>query len=213
MYHTISDIDKTILLQQYINNRDGNKRVGLKSIRYSISWHNVHHGFIRKTGETHQRIANGYYSFQQMADEFRKGDIVLSVNEANGIVSLNTPTELKISKELRNMLGFEHKHKFEPNELHHGNTFADFAIHKSLYIHLEQVSTSHNYLDGKPSTLLAVVPVENKEFGEIMTARFERPEYKRLVNDVITELKLEIRDENNNKIISQLPIDCVLEVI
>ena len=30
MYHTISDIDKTINLQQYIDNRDGDKRIGLK---------------------------------------------------------------------------------------------------------------------------------------------------------------------------------------
>ena len=213
MYHTISNIDKTINLEQYINNRNGNKRIGLKFIRYSIGWYNVNHGFIRKTGEAQQRLVDGYYSFRQIADEFQKENIALSVNEANGIASLNTPTEVKVSKDLGNMLGFSNKRKFEPNELHNGNKFVDFAIHKSLYIHLEQVSTSHNYLDGKPSTLLAVIPVENKEFGEIITVRFERPEYKCLVNDVITELKLEIRDENNNKIINHLPINCVLEVI
>ncbi|CAG2207977.1 unnamed protein product [Mytilus edulis] len=213
MFHTISNIDNTINLEQYINNRNGNKRIGLKFIRYSIGWYNVYHGFITKTGEEQQRIMNGYYSFQQIVDEFQKENIVLSVNEANGIASLNTTTELKISKGLGNMLGFNNKRKFEPNELHYGNKFVDFAIHKSLYIHLEQVSTSHNYLDGKPSTLLAVIPVENKEFGEVITARFEHPEYKCLVNDVITELKLEIRDENNNKIINHLPINCVLEVI
>ena len=43
--------------------------------------------------------------------------------------------------------------------------------------------------------------------------RFEHPEYKCLMNDAITELKLEIRDENNDKIINRLPINCVLELI
>ena len=118
----------------------------MKLIRYSIGWYNVYHGFIRKDGETQQRIMNGYYSFRQIADEFQKENIVLSVNEANGIASLNTPTRLNISKDLVNMLGFVNKRKFGPDELHYGNKFVDFAIHKSLYIHLEQVSTSHNYL-------------------------------------------------------------------
>jgi hypothetical protein len=63
-----------------------------------------------------------------------------------------------------------------------------------------------------PSTLLAVIPVENKEFGENITVRFEHPEYKYLINGEITELKLEIRDEKNNKIINHLPINCVLEI-
>ena len=64
-----------------------------------------------------------------------------------------------------------------------------------------------------PSTVLAVVPVENKEFGEISMMRLEHPEYKCLTNGTITELKLEIRDENNNKIINHLPINCILEII
>jgi len=213
MYHTISNIDKTINLQQYIDNRDGNKRIGLKFIRYSVGWYNVYNGNIRKVGEKPQKIETGYYSFQQIADEFRKEHIVLSVNETNGIALLNTPTELKINKDLRNMLGFNNKRIFEPNETHYGNKFVDFAIYKSLYIYLEQVSTSYNFLDGMPSTLLTVIPVENKEFGDNITVRFEHPEYKRLVNDDITELKLEIRDENNNKIINHLPINCVLEII
>ena len=211
-YQTISDIDKTINLQQYIDNRDGNKRIGLKFIRYSIGWYNIN-GFFKKDGEKSHKIEKGYYSFQQIAAEFQKENIVLSVNETNGIASLNTPKELKVNKELRHMLGFKNIRLFEPNKLHYGNTFVDFAIYKSLYIHLEQVSTSYNYLDGAPSTLLTVIPVENKEFGDNITVRFEHPEYKRLVNGDITELKLEIRDENNNKIINHLPINCVLEII
>ena len=213
MYHTISDIDKTINLQQYIDNRDGNKRIGLKFIRYSIGWYNVISGFYKKDGNKIHKIEKGYYSFQQIADEFRKENIVLTVNETNGIATLNTPTELKINKDLRNMLGFKNKRLFDPNELHYGNRFVDLATYKSLYIYLEQVSTSHNYLDGMPSTLLAVIPVENKEFGDNITVRFEHPDYKCLINDVITELKLEIRDEKNNKIINHLPINCVLEII
>lgn len=213
MYHTISNIDKTINLQQYIDNRDGNKRIGLKSITYGVGWYNVVDEYLQKTKERPHKIIDGYYSFQQIADLFQSKNITLSVNETNGIASLITPDELKISKGLKQMLGFGNKRKFAVNETHYGERTVDFAVYKSLYVHLEQINTSNNYLDGMPSTVLAVVPVENKEFGEITTVRFEHPEYKCLVNDAIAELKLEIRDENNNKVINHLPINCVLEII
>jgi hypothetical protein len=51
MYHTISNIDNTINLQQYIDNRDGNKRVGLKSFSYALGWYNVVNEYVQKTKE------------------------------------------------------------------------------------------------------------------------------------------------------------------
>lgn len=213
MYHTISNIDKTINLQQYIDNRDGNKRIGLKSITYGVGWYNVVDEYLQKTGERPNKISDGYYSFQQIADLFQSNNITLSVNERNGIASLITPNELKISKGLKQMLGFGNKQRFAANETYYGERTVDFAVYKSLYVYLEQLNTSNNYLDGMPSAVLTVVPVENKEFGEITTERLEHPEYKCLTNGTITELKLEIRDENNNKIINHLPINCILEII
>lgn len=214
MYHTISNINNIINLSEGIDNRNGNKQIGLKSITYNLGWYNVLDEQIRKVEERKTiKITDGYYGFQKLKDEFQKANITIEVNETNGFASLTTPTDLKISKGLKQMLGFRHKQIFEANQTHIGNKPIDFAIHKSLYLHLEQVSTSHNYFDGKPSTLLTVIPVENKEFGDVITVRFENPEYKCLVNDVITEFKLEIRDENNNKINNKLPVVCILELI
>ena len=117
MYHTISDIDKTINLQQYIDNRDGDKRIGLKCITYGVGWYNVIDEHFQKTGERSNKIADGYYSFQQIADVFRDKNITLSVNETNGIASLITTDELKVSKGLREILGFD-KRKFVANPKH-----------------------------------------------------------------------------------------------
>ena len=213
MYQTISNIDRVINLQQYVDNRDGNKRIGLKSLTYCLGWYNIIDEFIQKTGDRPHRIPDGYYSFQQIADVFQSMNITLSVNETNGIATLITTNELKISKGLKLMLGFNNKRRFAVNETHTGERCVDFAIYKSLFIHLEQINTSDNYFDGKPSNVLSVIPVENKEFGDITTVRFEQPEYKNLMNGAITELKIEIRDENNNKINNHLPINCVLEII
>ena len=41
MHHTISNINKTFELQQYIDNRDGNKLVGVKSFTYTLGWYNT----------------------------------------------------------------------------------------------------------------------------------------------------------------------------
>ena len=214
MYHTISDINKTIDLQQYIDNRDGCKRVGLKCFTYGLGWYNVIDGYIQFTGQRPNKIPDGYYSFQQIADFLQTLNITLSVNESNGITSLVTRDEVKISKGLKQMLGFSSsKRRFAPNETHFGEKMIDFAIYKSLYVHLLQLSTSDNYFDGAPSTVLAVIPVENKEFGDIITVRFEHPEYKRLTNDTITELRLEVRDKNNTKINNNLFMNCILEII
>ena len=47
-----------------------------------------------------------------------------------------------------------------------------------------------------------------------MTVRFEHPEFKRLKNGAITELKLIVKDKKNNVVDNHgLPMSCVLEII
>ena len=53
-----------------------------------------------------------------------------------------------------------------------------------------------------------------KSFGDIVAVRFEHPEFKRLKNGAITELKLVVKDENNNVVDNNgLPMSCVLKII
>ncbi len=214
MYHTISNINNTVNLQQYIDNREGNKQVGLKSFTYALGWYNVVNEYVQKTGERPHRIEDGYYSFQQIADILSTLNITLTVNENNGIASLTTDNELKMSKGLKLMLGFGNKRKFEANTTQVGNKCLDFATVKSLYIHLEQLNTSKNYFNGAPSTVLAVVPIGNKEYGDIVSVRFEHPEYKKLSNGAITDFEIAVRDENGSKIKNHdLPMSVVLEIL
>ena len=213
MFHIISDVYNPIILQQYIDNRDGNKCIGLKSFTYTLGWYNIENEVIQKKGDEQHKIEPGYYSFQQISDIFHGLKISLSVNEVNGIVTMNANTEIKITKGLRTKLGFVKGRWFTPNKNHVGEKPLDFAVVKSLYIHLEQLNTSQNYFNGAPSTILAVIPVPNREFGDIVATRFEQPEYKYLQNGTIGELKLEVRDENNNKIDNHgLPINAILEI-
>ncbi len=112
------------------------------------------------------------------------------------------------------MLGFDENKNFGTDTTHVGKRPVDFAPIKSIYIHLEQLNTSQNFANGAPSTILAVVPIENKEFGDIVYVRFEYPEFKYLSNGAITELQIIIRDENGIKINNNgLLMSAVLEII
>ena len=110
-------------------------------------------------------------------------------------MTLSTPSELKISKRLKSMLGFQVKGRFFPKQTYQGKRPLDFAVIKSLYVHLSDINESHNYQNGFPSDVLAVIPFENKSFGDIVTVRFEHQEFKRLKNGAITELKLAVKDK------------------
>ena len=77
MHHIIPDISNPVNLQQYIGNRDGFKRVGIKRFTYSWGWHNFNNDVLQKKDESSVRIQLGYYSFQQLADIFRNYKISL----------------------------------------------------------------------------------------------------------------------------------------
>ena len=83
-----------------------------------------------------------------------------------------------------------------------------------MYVYLSDINESHNYHNGSPSDVLAVIAIENKSFGDIVTVPFEHPEFKCLKNGAITELKLIVKDENNTVVDNHgLPVSCVLEII
>ena len=88
------------------------------------------------------------------------------------------------------MLGFQVKGRFFPKLTYQGDRPLDFAVIKALYVHLSDINESHNNQNCSPSDALAVIPIEKKSFGDIVTVCFEHPEFKRLKNGAITELKL-----------------------
>ena len=106
------------------------------------------------------------------------------------------------------------KGRYFPKQTYQGEKPLAFAVIKSLYVPLSDINESHNYHNGSPSDVLAVILIENKSFGDIVTARFEHPEFKRMKNGTITKLKLVVKDKNNNGVGNNvLPMSCVLEII
>ena len=100
---------------------------------------------------------------------------------------------------------------FFPKQTYQGDRPLDFAVIKSLYVHLSEINSSYNYFNGSPSDVLAVIPIESKSFGDIVNVRFEHPELKPLKTGALSELKLVVKDENKNTVDNHgLPISCVM---
>ena len=96
-----------------------------------------------------------------------------------------------------------------------GDRAVNFAQqqHKPLMIHLEQINTVGNCLDGVPSSLLSMVGARYSNFGDIETAYITQPEFKRLQSGIIYELDASIRDLNSKRIDNHsLPICITLEI-
>ena len=96
-----------------------------------------------------------------------------------------------------------------------GDRPVNFATRQMLWVHLEEINTAENVVNGAPSTLLAGIGLGRHVFGDINTVRVECPEYKRLRDGTIGELKVSIRGASSGKAISNqdLPIHVTLEVV
>jgi len=60
---------------------------------------------------------------------------------------------------------------------------------------LHQLSTTANFVDGAPSTLLAIIWLGNYSFGDTNSIRFANPEFKHLIRDSISKLNVTICDD------------------
>ena len=86
-----------------------------------------------------------------------------------------------------------------------GGTYAcpnapQFYSQKAICVHLDQINTTQNILQGQKSTLLRIVPTNDTEFGEVITLSFENPQFRRLNNGTIQELSISILDINGKRL-------------
>ena len=74
------------------------------------------------------------------------------------------------------------------------------AVHREVYIHLAELSTSENLTNGQPSTLLRSIPVENEKRGAGRTISFQVLQYKRLAAGPISQLTISLRDSKGKRL-------------
>lgn len=214
MYHTLSNVQRgeAVTLQQYIDNRSENIRVGLRSITFTAGWYNVEEGesvSYRLSGgaATEVPVGPGLYSFQQLADIIEEGAsplTTLTLNPLNGLAVLDiaSPESILLTDGLLTLLGITDglgEIWLDSGE-YIGDYPVDFAGEKMLRVHLEEINASENFADGAPSTILATVGTNRPSFGDVCTVRVEYPEFKNFRGGTVSELKITIRDEVGKKI-------------
>lgn len=219
MFVTLTNVQSggAVSLQQPIDNRKGSLEVAIRSFTFWIGWHNLKPGeFVswRKNGETNTlSLSQGLYSFDLLADTLSgaEADLSLNVDHFSGRVNFTVPRdyEVLLSENLTSLLGLK---KGWMTGLNFAEGPINMTPEKALYVHLDQLSTSENVVDGAPSTLLAVFPAPSDPFGTTRNWN-PRPEWKKLAAGTTGELKIRVTDErqalldNNGQ-----PISVVLEI-
>ena len=223
MFITLSnhDTSKKVDLAYGIDNCDGNKEVTVHEVSYTIKWLNVtgteYYIDIKKREAPAERsvLPEGYYNFCILKETlFDPHGIDISLNKANLKVKVNFArnteiTNLVLSRELANLLGFEQTHG-GGRKTFEADYPINFGVHKLLYIHLQELNSAKNLHNGVPSTLLRIVPAGALGFCDTVVIRFPTPQFKSLQTDHINALHLHI--QGDGKLVDVDDICVVLEI-
>ena len=150
-------------------------------------------------GRTVLSIPKGYYNVCELDKEaFRPLDAEVCM-PPTGRLQIFSKKRLVLIRMLAELLGFS-REMFEPGQIHIADEPHRLAIHREICVHLAEVRTSENIHNGRPSTLLKSIPVENERCGGGRTEAFPVLQYKRLAPGLLSQLTLTILDTNGRNI-------------
>ena len=200
MYITVDYIEKEISFYYPIDNRNGNKKVGLIRAYFVYCFYNVENDekIHLKNGETLE-VEKGllYYERHRKGSSGKvKYDSLTGKSVIDTTVSLFGPYMNKI-------LGISN-----------GNYIDTLLSKKMFSFKINKLSTTDNVLNDKPCDVLYTGYL-NKDisFGDIVYFEPNSVQYKRLVNGVIDTLKISLIDNDGNEISSNFKISIVLHIV
>ena len=139
-------------------------------------------------------ISKGYFNVCELDKEaFRPLGAELTLHAPIGRLQIYPKRRLVLDRGLANLLGFS-REMFEPIEMHIANKPHRLITHREICVHLAEVSMSESLHNGRPSTLLKSIPVENERCGGGRTESFPVLQYKRLASGPFSQLTLTILD-------------------
>ena len=174
--------------------------VAFCELTYYHRWYNIssaHKNNKVVNGEQVTQIPDGYYNICELnEDVFEPLGAELHLHTPTGRLQMPARKRLVLNRGLVKLLGFA-RDKFEP-----GKTYKTYiadephrlAIDREICVHLAEICTSDNQHNGRPSTLLRSVPVENERCGDGRTETFPILQYKRLESGAFPQLTLMVLD-------------------
>ena len=200
MYITVDDIENEVSVYYPIDNRNGNKKVGLIRAYFVYSFYNVEKDekIHLKNGEM-LKVKRGCYTRKDM-EKVSSGKVKYDTLTGKSIID---STIGRFGPYMNKILGISN-----------GNYIDTLLSKKMFSFKINKLSTTDNILNGKPCDILYTGYL-NKDisFGDIVYFEPTNVQYKNLVNGFIDQLKVSLVDRDGNEILSNFKISIVLHVI
>ena len=193
MYITVDDIEKEVCFYYPIDNRNGNKQVGLIRAYFVYSFYNVENDekIHLKNGET-LKVKRGCYTMKDI-EKVSSGKV--KYDSLTGKLVID-PTINRFGPYMNKILGISN-----------GNYIDTLLSKKTFSFKINKLSTTDNILNGKPCDVLYTGYLNiDISFGDIVYFEPNSIHYKKLVNGVIDQLKVLLIDGDGNEILSNFKI-------
>ena len=200
MYITVDDIKNEISLDYPIDNRNGDKIVGLIRAYFVYSFYNVEKDvkIHLKNGETLQ-VKRGCYTMKDI-EKVSSGKVKYNSLTGKSVID---PTISRFGPYMNKILGISN-----------GNYIDTLPSKKMFSFKINKLSTTDNILNGKPCDILYTGYLnKNISFGDIVYFEPNNVQYKNLVIGTIDQLKVSLVDGDGNEILSNFKISIVLYII
>ena len=200
MYITVDDIEKEISLYYPIDNRLGDKKIGLIRAYFVYSFYNVKkdENIHLKNGEK-LKVKKGCYTKRDIG-KVSSGKVKYNSLTGKSVIDASIS---RFGPYMEKILG-----------INNGNYIDTLLSKKAFSFKINKLSTTDNILNGKPCDELYTGYL-NKDisFGDIVYFEPANIQYKKLVNGVIDQLKVSLVDGDWNEILSNFKISIVLHIV
>ena len=200
MYITIDDIKNETLLINPIDNRNGDKKIGLIRAYFVFSFYNVQkdENIYLNNGET-LKVKKGCYTMRDIEKVSAKK---VKYDPLTG-KSIIDPTISRFDPYMEKILGINNE-----------NYIDTLLSKKAFSFKINKLSTTDNIFNGNHSDILYTGYL-NKEisFGDIVYFEPNNIQYKKLTTGSIDQIKITLIDSDSKEISSNFKISIVLHVI
>ena len=200
MYITVDDIKNKISLDYPIDNRNGDKKIGVICAFFVYSFYNVEKDekIHLKNGET-LPVKKGCYTKKDI-EKVSSGKVKYDSLTGKSVID---PTINRFGPYMNKILGISN-----------GNYIDTLLSKKMFSFKINKLSTTDNILNGKPCNVLHTDYL-NKDisFGDIVYFEPKNVQYKKLVIGTIDQLKVSLVDGDGNEIFSDFKISIVLHIV
>ena len=200
MYITTDDIKNEISLYYPIDNRNGNKKVGLIRAYFVYSFYNVEKDekIHLKNGET-LKVKRGCYTMKDI-EKVSSGKVKYDSLTGKSVIDASIS---RFGPYMNKILGISN-----------GNYIDTLLSKKMFSFIINKLSTTDNILNGKPCDVLYTSYLSRDiSFGDIVYFEPKNVQYKKLANGTINQLKVSLVDGDGNEILSNFKISIVLHII